>query len=86
MGIVQDLTPTQYSLVRIGLQQDDGDVVATGDMQIHNAAGDVIAYHVAETVLTPSEKQMVITFVLRELASFEAATGLVRYVQPSEES
>jgi len=84
MGIVQDLTPTQYSLIRIGLQQDGSDVIAIGDMQIRNAAGQVIAHHAAVTELTPNEKQALIAFAARELAIFESLTGLTRYVEPEE--
>ena len=86
MGIVADLTPTQYSLIRISLQRSNGAVLVVGDMEIYNAAGQVIASHNASTTLTPSEEQMLATFVTRELAAFEAATGLTKCVGPKEPS
>jgi hypothetical protein len=84
MSIVTDLTPTQYSLIRIGLQQDDTGVVAIADIRIYNADGQQLATHNPSTTLTTNEKQVLAGFVNRELAAFEAATGLTKYVPPEE--
>lgn len=84
MSIVADLAPTQYKLIRIGLQQEGTEVVAIADMWIYNAAGQRLTTHNPSTTLTPSEKQVLVGFVNRELAAFEAATGLTKYV-PLEE-
>ena len=84
MSIVTDLTPTQYSLIRIGLQQEGTKVVAIADMWIYNAAGRRLATHNPGTTLTTNEKQVLAGFVNRELAAFEAATGLTKYIPPEE--
>lgn len=82
MGIIADLTPVYYRLVRIGIQRTDGDVEAIADMQILNADGEVLATRNPSTTLTTQEKQALAAFVNRELAAFEAATGLTEYVEP----
>jgi len=84
MSVITDLTPTQYSLTRIGLQQEGTSVVAIADMMIHNADGRRLATHNPSATLTQNEKQALIGFVNRELAAFESATGLTKYVPPEE--
>lgn len=81
MSIVDDLTPAHYQLVRIGLQRTNGDVVAVADMRILNASGEQLATHNPSTALTQAEKQALAEFVNRELAVFEATTGLTEWVQ-----
>lgn len=85
MGIITDLTPTQYELIRIGLQREGTKVVAIADMWIYNADGQRLVTHNPSTTLTTNEKQVLAGFVNRELAAFEAATGLTEYVPPKEE-
>lgn len=84
MGIVADLTPTQYELIRIGLQREETEVVAIADMWIYNADGRRLTTHDPSTTLTQNEKQVLAGFVNRNLAAFEAASGLTKYVPPEE--
>lgn len=76
MGVVQDLTPVYYKLIRIGVKREGSEVVAIADLRILNEAGDVLCTHNPSTELTPAEKQVLNGFVNREMAVFEAATGL----------
>lgn len=82
MSIVEDLTPVYYKLVRIGLQRFGGDVVAIADLRILNAIGMPLATHNPDVTLTQAEKQALAGFVNRELAAFEAATGLTEWEEP----
>lgn len=84
MSIVTDLTPTQYELIRIGLQREGTDVVAIADIWIYNAAGQRLTTHNPSTTLTTNEKQVLAGFVNRNLMAFEAATGLTKYTPPEE--
>ena len=84
MFVITDLTPTHYSLTRIGLQHEGTSVVVIADMFIYNVDGRRLTTHNPSTTLTQNEKQVLAGFVNRELAAFEAATGLTKYV-PSEE-
>lgn len=82
MSIIDDLTPVYYELTRIGVQRENGDVVAIADMRIRNADGKILITHNPQTTLTPQEKQALGEFVNRELAVFETATGLTEWVEP----
>ena len=84
MGLITNLTPVYYDLTRIGLQRTNGDVIAIADMRILNADGKQLDTHNPSTVLTSQEKQMLAAFVNRELAAFEAATGLTEWIEPEE--
>lgn len=82
MPLIEDLTPAHYQLQRIGLQRDGSDVVAIADLTIYSATGKMLAVHNPTTTLTPAEKQALAAFVARELAAFEAATGLTEWTGP----
>ena len=79
MALVADLTPVYYRLTRIGVQRSGSTVIAIADMQILNANGRQLATHNPSTTLTQAEKQALAGFVNRELAAFEAATGLIEW-------
>lgn len=85
MGIISDLTPVYYRLTRIGIVRSDSDVLAIADMKILNADGRILCTHNPSTTLTIPEKQVLAGFVSRELAAFEAATGLAEWTEPEEE-
>lgn len=82
MSIVTDLTPVHYRLTRIGIEKSGSAVIAIADLQILNANGTLLATHNPSTTLTQAEKQALAGFVNRELAAFEAATGLTEWVEP----
>jgi len=42
MGIVEQLTPTQYQPMRLAIEPDDGEIRATGDFKIHSADGELL--------------------------------------------
>lgn len=84
MDLISDLTPVYYRLLRIGIQRDGTDVVAIADLQILNADEQILVTHNPQTTLSAQEKQLLGTFVNRELAAFEAATGLTEWVEPDE--
>jgi len=85
MGIIADLTPVYYRLMRIGVVRSDGDVLAIADLQILNNDSRVLCMHNPTTMLTIQEKQALAGFVEREMIAFEVATGLVEWVEPEEE-
>lgn len=76
MTIVDDLTPTHYKLMRVGLQKDNGEIVAIADLAIYNAAGEQIAIDNPTVVLTTAEETAVVGFVVRNLDDYETVTGL----------
>jgi hypothetical protein len=76
MGLIEDLTPVYYKLLRIGVQKEGSTVTAVGDMNIMNADGTVLVTHNPSTTLTPQEKTLLRNWVDRELTAFENATGL----------
>ena len=82
MTITDELTPTTYELVRIGIQREGTDVVAIADLRIRNASDKILAIHNPSATLTPGEKSVLGAFVERELAAFEASTGLTEWVPP----
>lgn len=81
MGLIADLTPVYYRMVRIGIQRDDNDVVAVADLQILNEERRVLCMYNPSTTLTLQEKQALGAFVTRELGAFEAATGLTEWIE-----
>ncbi len=84
MSFIDDLIPKFYELTRIGIQRENGDVVAIADMRILNADGRQLITHNPQTTLTTQEKQALAGFVNRELAAFETATGLTEWIPPEE--
>ena len=80
MSIVDDLTPTHYKLIRVGVEKDAGGAIATTDMAIVNSSGVQLASHGVGVTLTQEEKQTLIGIVDRCTAEFEAETGLERWV------
>jgi hypothetical protein len=76
MSIVDDLIPTHYKLLRIGLQKSNGGIIAIGDLAIYNAAGKQITVDNPVVVLTSGEEAAVLGFVTRNLTNYETATGL----------
>ena len=82
MGLIADLTPVYYALIRVGIQRTDSVVIAVADLRILNADGGVLCHHNPSTTLTQQEKQALGAFVNREMAAFEAATGLTEWEEP----
>lgn len=77
MGFVEDLTPTQYRLRRLVVQEsDEGDVTATFEIQLLNAAGRAISTGEATVTLTEGQVSTLSTFIGNKRAAFEDATGL----------
>jgi len=85
MSIISDLTPAQYELFAIRLVRSGGDVLARADMRIRSASGKSLAIRHPSTTLTPGEKTALLGFVNRELAAFEALTGLTEWAESEEE-
>lgn len=86
MTITEELTPTTYELIRIGIQREGADVVAIADLRIRNASGKILAIHNPSTTLTAGEKSALLAFVNREMGLFEASSGLVEWIPPEEPS
>ena len=77
MGFVEDLTPTQYRLRRLVIQEnDEGDVTATFEIQLLNAAGQAINSGEATVTLTDDQVSTLSAFISNKRAAFEDATGL----------
>jgi hypothetical protein len=86
MTIVDRLTPVYYRLKRVGFQRAGEDVVAIADLEILNADGKVIATDHPVTTLTAQEEQALRTFLSRELAVYESATGLAEWTMSTFEA
>lgn len=84
MAILDELTPRWYEVLRLGMQRQDGEVVAIYDIAIRNVLGNRMKIINRGSVLTEQEKQAVIAIFLRDKAQFEAATGLEEWVVPPE--
>lgn len=76
MTIVDRMTPVYYKVLRIGLMQEGGDIIAIGDFAIFNAAGKRIETDNPSIELTTAERQAVVAFVNRNKTTYETATGL----------
>jgi len=76
MAILDEITPRWYEVTKLGMQQQNGDVVAIYNIAIRNVLGNRMAIINQGSVLTVQEKQAVIAIFQRDVAAFEAATGL----------
>lgn len=85
MAILDELTPAYYEVLRLGLQRRDGEVVAVYDVAIRNVNEHRMAIINQGSVLTEQEGQAVVAIFQRDVAAFEAATGLQEWVEPEEE-
>lgn len=82
MAILDELTPRWYEVLRLGMQRQDGDVIAIYDVAIRSVNGNRMGILNPSSVLTPGEKAAVVAIYLRDEAQFEAATGLEKWVEP----
>jgi hypothetical protein len=85
VSVITDLTPTQYELIRIGIQCDETKIVAIADIRIYNAGDRAMTTHNLDITLTPDEEQMLTRLIDRELGAFETRDKLTKYVPPKEE-
>lgn len=85
MSVIDDLTPTQYSLSG-GKLIVRGTTVAELNFQLlvefYNAAGERLDSRYVSLTFTNPQKQVFLDVIAAEIASLEAATGLTRYVAP----
>ena len=82
MGILDELTPFWYEVLNLGMQRQDGEVVAIYDIAIRNVLGQRMKIINQGSVLTEQEKAAVAAIFRRDKAQFEAATGLEEWVEP----
>lgn len=82
MAILDEVTPGYYEVMRLGMQKQDGDVVAIYDIAIRNVSGNRMAIINQSSILTEQEKAAVAAIYLRDEAQFEAATGLEKWAPP----
>jgi hypothetical protein len=85
VSVITDLTPTQYELVRIGIQCDETKITAIADVRIYNAGDHAMVIHNLSITLTPDEEQMLTRLIDRELGAFETRDKLTKYVPPKED-
>lgn len=85
MSVITDLTPTQYELIRVGIQRDETEITAIADIRIYNADDRAMVIHNLNITSTPDEKQMLTRLIDRELGAFETRDKLTKYVPPKEE-
>ncbi len=85
MAILDELTPRYYEVLRLGMQRRDGEVVAAYDVAIRNILGHRMTIINPGSVLTEQERQTVAAIFLRDVAVFEAATGLEKWIEPESE-
>lgn len=86
MAILDKLTPKYYEVLRLGMQRQDGEVVAIYDIAIRSISGNTMQIINQSSVLTVPEKQAVVAIFLRDKEQFETATRLEEWVEPEEES
>lgn len=82
MAILDKLTPTYYTVLNMGIQQEDSKIEAAYDIAILNARKHRIAILSQSSTLTVQEKQAIVAIFLRDKAQFEAATGLEEWIPP----
>lgn len=85
MAILDSMIPKYYEPLALGFEQQDGDVVARYNIAIRSINGNRVADINRGSTLAPEEKAMVVAMYQRDLAQFEVATGLERWVPPPEE-
>lgn len=84
MPLLNHLTPTQYEVRRMGIQRQDGQVVAIYDLMIRNADGDELDMMSLDSALTAQEKAAIAAIFARDQSQFETATGLTEWIPPEE--
>lgn len=84
MAILDELTPAYYEVLNLGMQRQDGEVIAIYDVAIRNVLGQGMAIINRGSVLTEQERQAVVAIFQRDVTAFEAATGLEEWVEPPE--
>lgn len=87
MGIVQDLTPTQYAPVRLVVEIRADEVLTVdsltfrADMRILNAAGQQVWRHSPSPQITAAQRTAFLNWVLTNLTVYE---GNTRWIAPEE--
>jgi hypothetical protein len=76
MSIVDKLTPVYYKILRLGIQREGGEIVATYDLAILNAAGQRIGTDTPSSALSSETKAALAAEFNADKAAYEAATGL----------
>jgi len=77
MTIVDDLTPTQYRLVRFAVQRDsDGGLVLSSDIHVYNAAGRQVGDDHPTPQATSAQLEAFLAWIVSNLATYESTTGL----------
>ena len=81
MTIVDRLTPTQYKLRRFAVQvADDGGLSLHSDIAVYNATGRQVGVDHPEPQATPAELNAFQAWLERNLAAYEAVTGLIELI------
>lgn len=83
MAIMDKLTPRWYEILNLRMQRQDGDVVASYSIAIRNILGQRMVIINQGSVLTAQERQAVVAIFQRDVAAFEAATGLEKWEEPT---
>lgn len=76
MGILDPVTPKYYKPITLNMERADGDVVAVYNVAIYNVNANVMTHLPLGSTLMPEEKAVVAALYQRDIAQFEAATGL----------
>jgi len=84
MAIMDSLTPKYYEVLDLGIQRQNGDVVASYNVIIRNVLGNKMRIINLDSVLTAQERQAVAAIFQRDVEAFETATGLERWIPPEE--
>jgi len=76
------LTPKYYEVLNLGMQRQDGDVVASYSIAIRNVLGNRMQIINLGSTLTEQERQAVVAIFQRDVAAFETVTGLTKWEEP----
>ena len=77
MTIVDELTPTQYKLMRFAVQRDsEGALVLSSDITVYNVAGQQVGDDHPAPQATSAQLSAFADWINSNLATYETVTGL----------
>ena len=76
MTIVDDLTPTQYRLLRFAVRIENGELALYSDIAVYNAAGKQVGTDHPTPQATAGQLAAFTEWIESNLALYETATGL----------
>lgn len=82
MAIMDELTAHWYEVLELRMQHQNGKVTASYTIAIRNVLSQRMTIINCDSTLTAQERQAVVAIFQRDVAAFEAATGLEKWEEP----